>query len=249
MSGRRIGFALVLALAATLWLAPPAAAEPYLAGFLGGALTQDTDVDSRVSVSGFAFLDGTLQDVELDTALAFGAKAGYFFERTVLGGQVGVELEVAHFRPDVPAQTVRFAGTLMGQPFDGRLPVQDAELELTTIGLSALYRLPAGRLQPYGGVGVDLVIGRFSTSTTPLDANRTIEATDVQPGLHALAGARFFLTRHLALFAEYKFLHTGRLTFRATAGGTSGGTPVTERAIDRADLSTHLLVGGISFHW
>ena len=39
----------------------------------------------------------------------------------------------------------------------------------------------------------------------------------------------------------------GGFTFRET--GTIGGVPVTETARDRADLTSHLLYGGLGFHW
>ncbi|MGH7265760.1 MAG: outer membrane protein [Candidatus Rokuibacteriota bacterium] len=250
---------LAVVVAGALVLSAPglAGAEPFLAVFGGAAFTRDADVDTRLDLDTLTFLDGTLRDVRFDTAAAFGGKAGYFFERPLLGGHVGLELEVAHFGLDVSEQTVRFTGTSVGQPVDTEIPIQEVEVDVTTVGLHALYRLPvagspafpAGRLQPYVGLGLDLWVATFSTVTTPLDVNRDVSDTDVQPALQALAGVKWFLTRQLALFAEYKFLQTATLSFTSRASGTRDGAPVREVAVDEASLTSHVVVGGIAFHW
>ena len=52
-------------------------------------LPQDTDIEQ---VFGSKF-----RDVKLDTPFLFGGKAGLFFDPSILGGNLGLELEVYHF--------------------------------------------------------------------------------------------------------------------------------------------------------
>jgi opacity protein-like surface antigen len=234
-----------------------ATAEPYVLGYVGAAITQDKDLRTELEVNGAPFVNGLAHDVSFDTSVVFGAKAGYFLDRSLLGGHVGAELDVYHFRPDVDDQQVRFTGLLAGISGDTRTALPSADVELTAVTLNLLYRFgvaadaqyPRGRFQPYIGVGAGAFIARLATTTTPFDVNQDIADTDVQPGIQALAGTRWFLTRNIALFAEYKFIQTETFSFKFKEAGTIGGVPVTETARDRADLTSHLFYAGIGFHW
>jgi len=202
-------------------------------------------------------VDGDARDLKFDTSLLFGGKVGYFFEQPVLGGNVGLEAEAFHFEPDVRQQTSRFTGSLGGFPADRQIRVQHADIDVTGAALNLLYRwrlapepdLPRGRFQPYLGVGLAVLIAKLSTTTTPFDVNTSISDTNVQPALQVLAGLRTFITPHLAVFLEYKFLQSDRFTFDFKVPGTIGGFPVQETARDRADVTSHHLSAGIGFHW
>ena len=52
------------------------------------------------------------------------------------------------------------------------------------------------------------VIGGNPVNDT--DVNQDVHDTDVEPGLQALAGARYFITSRIGLFGEYRFLHRVR---------------------------------------
>jgi opacity protein-like surface antigen len=108
---------------------------------------------------------------------------------------------------------------------------------------------PHGRVLPYLGVGLAVLIAELSTTTTPFDVNKSISDTNVQPTLQVLAGVRTFLTRHIAVFAEYKLLQSRTVTFDFKVPGTIGGGPFTETARDRSDITSHHLIAGIGFHW
>jgi opacity protein-like surface antigen len=190
----------------------------------------------------------------------FGAKAGYFVDRPVLGGHLGAELDVYHFRPDLDEQRVTFTGLLAGVNGRSSTRVQSADIEVTGVTVNVLYRFrlltdaqyPRGRLQPYVGVGAGAFIARLATTTSPFDVNKDISDSDVQPGVQALVGGRWFLTRNIALFAEYKYLQTETFTFKFRESGTIaafGGLTFTETARDRANLTSHLVYGGLGFHW
>ncbi len=172
----------------------------------------------------------------------------------MLGGSLGLELEVYHFEPDIDNQTVRFTGG----GFTGQGSVSASDVQVTTIALNALYRLrlsqspqlSCGRLQPYVGVGIGAFIATFKAPTRNLDVPITVSDTDVKPGFQALVGTRFFLTRHIAVFGEYKFTHTADFTFNlVSAPGTSQGiTNVRSRQVQVQPDHAYPR-GGLSYHW
>jgi opacity protein-like surface antigen len=251
-----VGIAIGLAALAVLW-SSQVSAEPYVLGYAGVALTEDKDLRTELELNGAPFVNGRAHDLRFDSSVVFGAKAGYFFERDLFGGNIGAELDAYHFRPDLGRQSVRFSGLFAGVNGDIRTRLQSADVEITAATLNLLYRFrlladpqyPRGRLHPYVGVGAGAFIARLATTTAPFDANKDIADTDVRPGFQALAGARLFLTRNIALFAEYKFLQTQTFSFTFKESGTIFGFPATETARDRADVSSHLVYGGIGLHW
>jgi len=109
--------------------------------------------------------------------------------------------------------------------------------------------VPPGRVQPYVGAGLAVLIAELSTRTSPFEVNKQVSDTDVQPALQLLAGVRTLLTRNVALFVEYRFLQSRPFTFRFRESGTISGAPFVETARDRASLTSHQLVAGIGFHW
>jgi opacity protein-like surface antigen len=236
----------LIALLVAFLLAPRiVAAEPYAGLFVGGAMSRDTDVDR---------FSATFENVEIDHAIVFGGKTGFFFDTPVLGGNAGLELEVYHFRPHIDSQTVDFSAT----GFSGTTTFHEADLHITAIALNALYRFPLartpefprGRLHPYVGVGLGAFIARLEGRTSVLDEAIELSDTDVQPGVQALAGGKFFMTPHLALFAEYKFVHTAEFTFnRMSDFGTRGGVRAFEVSREHFDLTTHMFQAGIAYHW
>jgi opacity protein-like surface antigen len=238
----------LVVLALALLLSPNlVAAEPYAGLFVGAALSRDTDIDQKL-------FPVTFKDVELDTSVVFGGKAGFFFDTPVLGGHTGLELEVYHLRPNIDTQTV----SLSANGFGGKITFNAADLHVTAVGLNALYRLPLvssadfprGRLHPYLGVGLGAFIAHLETRTTVLDANVDFGDTDVRPGAQAVAGAKFFLTRHVAVFGEYKFIHTADFKFNLVSDpGTRGGLTTIEINKLQFGLTAHILQAGIAYHW
>ena len=93
-------------------------------------------------------------------------------------------------------------------------------------------------LQPYVGAG----IGVFFAHTNGFGGGNS-SSDNAVPGFNGLAGVRYFLTEHVALFGEYKY---NRATFNfdnvgAAGPGAAGGL--------RGDYSVHNIVGGLSFHF
>lgn len=251
-SGLRVGL-----LALLLGWPSVAMAEPYAAVYGGAAFLENTDLNDDLQLNGTTFVDGRLHDLRVEPGPLYGAKVGYFFQPSLLGGNVGLEAEAYRFQNAIRPQTARFQGILGGVPFDGSVAVQRADADVIGTALNLLYRfplsssaeLPHGRVQPYVGVGLAVLIAELSTRTTPFEVNKQISDTDVQPALQLLAGVRTFVTRNVALFFEYRFLHSEPFTFRFRESGTIGGGPFVETARDRANLTSHHLAVGIGFHW
>lgn len=232
-------------------------AERYVAVMGGTAFTQSKKTDTRLSVNGATILDGTFDDVDFRNSPLVGGKAGYFLNYPVLGGNFGAELEFYYTEPNASRQTVTFTGTFMGAPSSFPLSVQHADFEVYTVALNVLYRYPVftspefpfGRFQPYVGVGGGAFISTMYTRTSPLDHNRYIHDTDVAPGLQVIGGLKAFLMKHVAFFAEYRYVDTGDFNFHFRAEGTVGGFPATETARDRSSLTQHQMVFGLAAHW
>jgi opacity protein-like surface antigen len=154
-------------------------------------------------------------DVSFDTSFLFGGKAGLFFDPSILGGNLGLELEVYHFQPDVGEQVVH--GMFPG--FTGPATVGSKDVYVTVVGLNA--PLPAVPRN-----------GRRRLHRAPQDLDEcaeraeTVSDCDVKPGFQATVGTRFFLTPHLALFTEYEYTHTADFNFNLISSpGTIAGNP------------------------
>lgn len=260
--GRQVNTRAVLVLCGlVLGTAGPAHAELYLAVFGGTAFSESKTIETQLNLTSalgtVSVLDGKFDEVDFHDSFLVGAKLGYFFTNPVLGGHLGSELEFYYTEPTASRQTVTFSGTMFGVPTTSELSIQSARFEVFTVALNLLYRLPLftsgehpyGRLQPYIGAGAGAFIATMHTRTSPFDSNKDIEDTDVQPGVQALAGLKFFLFRNVALFAEYRFVQTDEFTFDFKAQGTVGGIPMTETARDRSDLTQHHIAFGIAIHW
>jgi hypothetical protein len=70
-----------------------------------------------------------------------------------------------------------------------------------------------------------------------------------QPVVHALGGVKIFLTEHIALFPEYKFMHTGEFQFNLRRTGTLGGNTASESSTMRTHLTSQNFYAGIALHW
>lgn len=251
-----------------LGLPAPAQGELYLAVFGGTAFSESKTTKTRLELNGTTLLDGQFREVDFQSSPLVGGKIGYFLPRPLfdgslplLAGHIGAELEFYYTKPRAPRQTVTFTGTGLAAPASGELSIQSADFEIYTLALNILYRMPFlpeagfpyGRVQLYGGGGAGAFIATMYTRTSPLDPNRRIQDTDVEPGVQAVGGVKVFLLRNLALFAEYRFAHTSEFTFdfkqHGTASPSFGGGPATETARDRSDSTQHHAAFGIAVHW
>jgi opacity protein-like surface antigen len=94
-------------------------------------------------------------------------------------------------------------------------------------------------LQPYVGAG----LGVFFAHTNGFGGNSS-SSDNAVPGFNGLAGVKYFVTEHVAIFGEYKYQ---RATFNfdnvgsALGPGTAGGL--------HGDYSVNSVVAGLSLHF
>lgn len=179
--------------------------DPYIAVFGGIAMPSNTDrrVDDNTLNNHFTVLDGAYGNSK-----TLGGKVGMWFPgtRRSSGLDLGIELDVTNFQPDIQAGTRRATGTVNGIPITGTSTrASKTDVNSTILAVNGLVRLPLyvsveyphGRLYPYMGGGVGMQNSSYgSDGRAPHDL-----------ALQGLAGVHLLLTRRVALFAEYKFTH------------------------------------------
>lgn len=197
----------------------------YISGFGGFAHPFNADI---------SFTRLTLYDVKLDDSPSFGGKIGMWFTapRRSLGVDVGVEIDgTILFNPDVSSGQILSSSVGIG------ILLSRLDLDAKYVGLNLLARLPIGvttdlpngRWFPYIGLGGGAqhlllqALGR--------------EGTDTAPAFQGLGGVKVFLTKHVAVFAEGKFIHAAH--------------SISIVGVSNVDLTVSGLhgVGGLSLHF
>ena len=222
--------------------------EVYVSGFGGFTWGHDlSDVEGRGTLGGQQF-----GGRDLKNSGVYGAKIGYFHPGRLnwLGLEVegfnatphieqGAGLPGTHLRVTTLAFNV-IARTKVGcrnrddlRRGDGRVAtdgtVHDSVVRSDWSPLDENVRCP---LQLYAGAGP----GIFFAETS----NQFGRSTDNgRVGLNALAGAKYFLTRNLAVYAEYKFNYA-QFDFSQAQGTTAGFT---------GDYKASHVVGGLAMHF
>ena len=198
-----------------------AQAEFYAAGMVGATFPEKlTDVKGTGVASGFSFSDLSLHD-----SVMYGGKAGYYFDKLKW---LGIEAEAFTTTPHIKQQPITACVANLCAP---AATLTGADFRVTTLAFNLVGRYPGERLQPYVGAGLGVFFARSTIAGTTQTDNAV-------PGANALAGLRFLLTKHLAIFAEYKFQYA-HFSFDPIAPGV-GLT---------ADYMAHNAVGGVAWHF
>lgn len=170
-------------------------------------------------------------DLDLATSPLYGAKVGYFFRGW---SWLGLEGEYFYTNPHIKQQPFSIT-TPGGQVFNRVGDKPGAHTRMMTAALNVVVRYPGKRFQPYVGVGPAMYWARIAGSEVQTINNQPLSASDSSLGLNAFVGARYFLTKHVAFFGEYKY---NRASFEFQ-----------NNAQFKADYSANNLAFGVSLHF
>lgn len=227
-------FVLIVLLGAVLLVPTPGFTQVYVGVYVGSVIPHEADTSGTLTGS-----DLTISDTEFDLGVMFGGRLGYWLE-ALNAPFLGIEAEVYGGFPQISGQTLTVAGST-------QVPIQEADIDVLTVGFNFLVRYPVGPIQPYGGVGVGILdVGideiksdtPFSIVTPGLSIRGNTGSTflstgdDTAAALQLMGGVRAFITDNVALFGEYKWV-TAELEFED---------------VD-FDYSASHVYGGIEFHF
>lgn len=168
----------------------------------------------------------SISDMEFDPGAIIGGRVGYWFESRPY---LGVEAEIYSSFPAISNQDLTLDTIIAVNGSSGLVSVpvhiEEADLELLTLGLNVIARYPYSFFQPYAGVGFGLVRGtvedvKFQEDTAIAagassfsfergdDLFKLAGTDDWVPALQVKGGARTFLNDYLALFVEYRYVMT-----------------------------------------
>ena len=207
--------------------------EVYVGGFGGFTWGHDfTDAEGTGSLKG-----QTLGTRGLANSMVYGAKLGYFQPGRL--NWLGVEVEgfntTPHLKesPGAPGSHLRVTTLALNVIARSTLGCGRSDRDhRDTDSSSALDDHARCPLHVYAGAGP----GIFFAETS----NQFGRSTDNgRVGLNALAGLKYFMNRHMSLFAEYKFNYA-RFDFSQAQGSTAGLTG--------NYLASHV-VGGLAWHF
>ena len=238
----RIWLAALIVLASLGVGSRPASAEWFADLFAGLSFTRDHDL--KLNDQGIG--QGTYESVEFDRSLAWGGRAGRYFDSLPF---LGVGLDFFRFYPDVGGQSVQLRGCFFpGGCGTGRGGTGSLDVETTSVSVDLMLRLPLwksteapqGRVQPYVAVGPPLFITTITPRNTRNFRNHD-DDTDYSFGYKAAAGVAVQVWSNLALFGEYRFTHVSPEVELRDAN--------LNRTTLRTDLDTHSALLGISARW
>jgi len=194
----------------------PTAAEWEVAGYMGGAHTESSDLLLRQPslVTHLRFGDIGYRGGSFETPLYYGARGGYFLRpRWAVEGEF-VHLKVfAHVR-----QTAPITGTLRGSPLNVRQPV-DTIVQSFSIshGLNLLlanvvFRQPLWRSRS-GARRLNLAVRLGAGTTFPhpesiIEGSADAHYQTGSPAIQFAGGVELHLWRKLWWIGEYKFTRT-----------------------------------------
>ena len=211
--------------------------EAYIAGQFGVALPS---IGGGLNNAEFNATSPPFEisDQPLKSSLLYGAKVGYYFPRV---SWFGLETEVYNTTPHMKQLETTWtipAGTFL--PGFGTLPVSVTNpvslagnhlRVLMWAPVNLMFRYPNGRFQPYIGFGPGIFFARVNVTEEGFEASQS----NTRVGVNAKIGAEFFITRHVAVFGEWKY-NWVRFNFDEALGIA-------------ATYNMHLAAGGLSYHF
>jgi opacity protein-like surface antigen len=190
------------ALMLALLLSANARAQVYVGAEFG--VTRPNDFSNISGTGGFA--GNTLSDLRLKDSYEYGLRVGYFMPSVKW---LGLEAQWFNTYPHIKGQSINIDGAPAGD-FPG------SHVNVNVWAFNLIGRLPLGAVEPYVGAGPGLFVAKAHGLGTSGQVS-----SDTTLGLNAFAGARFFVTESMALFAEYKY-DRAHFTFDNFAGPPDG---------------------------
>ena len=214
--------------------------ELYVAGFGGYTFGH-----SFSNVQGTGTLAGTpLPGIDLKNSGVYGGKVGYFLPDRL--NWLGFEAEAFNSSPNFkqsaigPGASLRVTTLAFNAIIRGKFGCGPSRTEASRRTTTEAHTDPYGyrhdtfcAIQPYIGAGV----GVFFAHTDGGFGTRS-DSDNAVPGFNGLAGIRYFITEHIAVFGEYKY---NRATLNFDHVAPSSGL--------KGDYSVSHVVGGLSFHF
>ena len=220
----------------------PAAAEWFADLYAGLSFTQKSDL--KLNDQGIG--PGTYEDVEFDRSLAWGGRAGRFFDTVPF---LGLGLDFFRYYPYLGPQSVQLRGCFYpGGCGSGRGGTGSFDVETTAVSVDLMLRLPLlktedapqGRVQPYLAAGPPLFMTTITPRHTRSFRNHDSD-TDFSFGYKLAGGVAVQVVKNLALFGEYRFTHVSPEVELRDASD--------RKTTLRADLDTHSALFGLSARW
>lgn len=227
-------------------LAPRAGAEPYVGVYLSGVPSSERDVEADRTFTATGVTDRfKVRDARFESSILYGGVVGYRFLPFL-----GAELDAYHLSPDLKAQT-RFANSPTGG--SAAITTREGDLDITVLALGpvAYHSLlpdsthPEGRLQLYAGAGLALFFTTVDATGSSTFATVRVRDSDTSVGPHVKAGTRWFLTRNLAAFVEFRYARTSIDV--EDDGFNTAGAPL--RLELSTDLDLPVGLAGVSWHF
>ncbi len=222
--------------------ARPVSAEWFADVFVGESFTEKNDVTVHSSAG-----LGIFRDVEFDRSLAYGGRAGRYFDAAPF---LGLGVDVFNFSPRIGRQSVRVDGcVLSGGCSGGQGGTGGLDVDALAISLDLMLRLPLlktetapwGSVQPYITAGAPLFKTTVTPRTTAQFRNHD-DDTDYSFGYKLGGGIAFHVVRNLMVFAEYRLTHV-QAAVELRDAATLHHAPL------RMDLDTHSVLVGLSARW
>lgn len=222
---------LTVAMFGFMCVSHPAEAEWYVAAQGGAAFGGNLKHLDEEFASGNGAL--SYSNLALNTAPLYGGKVGYYIDDPGLKW-LGVEMEAY-----TSTQHVKQQGFEVLQRGVSPSPqvISDKSGRVTIWSpISVMVRSQFGPIEPYCGVGLALSFLHLHD-----DAMDITTSSNWNMGLIGKAGLRWMVTKHVAVFGEYKYNQFDFRYDRFLLGSASGGGD--------GRYGSHIAVGGLGWHF
>ncbi len=219
---------LTVAMFVFLCVSRPAQAEWYVAGQGGGTFGGGFHKLNESSPGA----NNSIENLTLHTSPLYGGKVGYYIDDPAWQW-LGFEMEAYSSTQHVNQQSFGIGSV---NPTSVQV-TSGKDVRVTTWApVTIMVRYQIGSLEPYGGVGLGVYFLHLHDAASNITAN-----SNANMGLIAKAGLRWRMTKHLAVFAEWKYNQVDFDVNNFPIGSLSGAVSGT--------YQSQFAVGGLGWHF